>query len=171
MTIKIAIVGPMCSGKSYLSDRIINYYKFKKNIYIEKKAFADKVYDLAYSLFGMTVKNRKLLQKIGTKMREINQDVWVNHTLKNLSKNVIIEDCRYINELNKLIENGFIIIKINIPKNIQIQRLKNTYPKTWKKHIENINHESETNLNNIDNCKFNYIIDYDYSFTDIINYL
>jgi dephospho-CoA kinase len=168
MTIKIAIVGQMASGKSTLANRIIDYYKYK-DINIEKRGFADKVYNLAYELFNMRNKDRKLLQQIGTKMREINKDVWVNYTLNYLPKNVIIEDCRYENELDKLIENGFTIIKINIPKEIQLKRLQKAYPKTWQNHLNNINHESETNLNNISKSKFDYIINYNYRFTDIIN--
>ena len=52
MTIRIAIVGPMCSGKSTLVNKIIDYYIYK-GINIEKRAFADKVYDIAYNLFNM----------------------------------------------------------------------------------------------------------------------
>ena len=171
MVIKIAIVGVMCSGKSTLANKIIEYYKNNNNIIIQKKAFADKVYDIAYNLFNMKNKNRILLQQIGTKMREINKNVWIDYTLNNLPDNVIIEDCRYENELNELIENNFIIIKIIIPKNIQLKRLKKTYPTNWKKHTNNLNHESETNLNKISNDNFDFILNYDYDFNYIINIL
>ena len=168
MTIRIAIVGPMCSGKSTLVKKIIDYYIYK-GINIEKRAFADKVYDIAYNLFNMRTKDRKLLQQIGTKMREIDKDILIKYTLQNLPDNIIIEDCRYENELDYLIKYGFIIIKIDISKDIQLERLQKTYPKNWQYHLKNINHESEANLQNINKSKFNYIINYDYRFTDIIN--
>jgi dephospho-CoA kinase len=159
MVIKIAIIGKMCSGKSTLANKLIKYYK-RFGIKLEKRAFANKVYELAKDLFNMKEKNRLLLQKIGTKMREIDNDVWINYTLKNLPKNVIIEDCRYINELQHLINNGFTIIKINISKKKQLKRLKKTYSQTWKSHIANLNHESETSLDNISNDSIHYIINY-----------
>jgi len=159
MVIKIAIVGKMCSGKSTLSNKIIKYYK-RFGIKLEKRAFANKVYKLAYDLFDMKEKNRLLLQQIGTKMREIDDNVWIYYTLKNLPENVIIEDCRYINEFKQLVNNGFTIIKINISKKKQLKRLKKTYPNTWKTHINNLNHESETSLDNIPNKSFHYIINY-----------
>ena len=49
-------------------------------------------------------------------MREIDKNVWVNDTINNAPENVIIEDCRYINELEELVKNKYIIIKINLPK-------------------------------------------------------
>ena len=57
------IVGKMCSGKSTLSNKIIKYYK-RFGIKLEKRAFADKVYELARDLFDMKKKNRLLLQQI-----------------------------------------------------------------------------------------------------------
>ena len=159
MVIKIAIVGKMCSGKSTLSNKIIKYYK-RFGIKLEKRAFADKVYELARDLFDMKEKNRLLLQQIGTKMRDIDNDIWIKYTLKNLPENVIIEDCRYINEFKYLINNGFIIIKINISKKKQLYRLKKTYPNTWENHINNLNHESEVSLDNVPDESYHYVINY-----------
>ena len=102
-------------------------------------------------------------------MREIDKDILIKYTLQNLPNNVIIEDCRYENELDYLIKYGFTIIKINISKKIQLERLTKTYPSTCGNHIQYINHESEIKLLNINKSKFNYIINYDYRFTDIIN--
>lgn len=166
---KIAIIGKMCSGKSTLCDKIINYYYINKNIIIQKRAFADKVYEIAHTLFNMKKKNRKLLQSIGSKMREINKNVWVNHTIENAPQNVIIEDCRYINELEELVNNKYIIIKINLPKNIQLIRLKNTYPDTWNEHIDNLNHHSETTIEKLNNKYINININYNYDFKKVIN--
>ena len=51
-----------------------------------------------------------------------------------------------------------------------IQSIKTTTA-NWKKHTNNLNHESETNLNKISNDNFDFILNYDYDFNYIINIL
>ena len=68
---KIAITGKMCSGKTTIAN-----YLIEKNNQFVKISFADKVKEIATDLFNMKEKNRYLLQSIGTKMREIDEDVW-----------------------------------------------------------------------------------------------
>ena len=40
-------------------------------------------------------------QNIGTKMREIDKDIWIKYILKNIKNedSIIIDDVRYLNEL------------------------------------------------------------------------
>lgn len=144
---KIAIHGKMCSGKTFISNHLINYYLLK-NIELKKVSFADKVYDIAYDLFKMKNKDRKLLQQIGTKMREIDENIWIKYVLNNNIDNIIIDDARYKNEIINLKKNGFIIIKIDIDKDKQLKRLKYNYPDTYIDHIFNMNHDSENLLIN-----------------------
>ena len=124
---KIGIIGKICSGKTELANRLIKYYN---NIEIKKRSFSDGVYKIARELFNMKVKDRKLLQNIGTKMREIDNNVWINNT--NVEGNVIIDDIRYNNELEFLIRNNFIIIYIKIDKEKQKDRIIKTYPDTYR---------------------------------------
>jgi dephospho-CoA kinase len=154
---KIALHGKMCCGKTTTSNFIINYYK-NKGIILKKVAFADKVYELAYDLFNMKDKDRKLLQSIGTKMREIDDNVWIDYVLNNNKDNIIIDDARYINELNALKDNGFIIIKLDLDKDIQLKRLKQCYPDSYINHIQNINHESENNSDSLDDSFFDVVL-------------
>ena len=42
-------------------------------------SFADKIYDIAYDLFDMKEKDRKLLQDIGQKMREIDEKIFIKY--------------------------------------------------------------------------------------------
>ena len=51
---KIAIIGKMCSGKSYVADYIVKKYN------LEKYSFADKLKSIAVELFGMHHKNQKI---------------------------------------------------------------------------------------------------------------
>ena len=95
---KIAITGKMCSGKTTIAT-----YLIAKNNQFVKISFADKVKEIATDLFNMKEKNRYLLQSIGTKMREIDEDVWASYTVNKACKQnfVIIDDLRYKNEMNK----------------------------------------------------------------------
>lgn len=142
---KIAFIGKICTGKTYISKQLANIHNCK--IF----SFASKIKELAADLFDMKQKDRKLLQDLGEKMREINYNVWVNYLIKKIKdeERVIIDDLRYTNEYNALRENGFIIIKLEISKEEQINRIKKTYPNTYQEHISRLNHVSETNGDNL----------------------
>ena len=161
----IGIVGKMCSGKTTLANKIKDNYP-EYNI----TSFAKKVKEIAVDLFGMKEKDRKLLQDIGSKMREIDKDIWAKYTLKECEKykNSIIDDVRYENEINYLKEQNWFLIKLEITPETQLARLKKTYPHTWSEHLNNINHSSE-NLINIPDSYYNLIINCEESIEDIYN--
>ena len=167
---RIAVIGKICSGKTTLSNSLINEFG-KQNIIFSKKSFADNVYKIAYDVFNMKEKDRSLLQSIGTKMREIDPNVWVNLTLQNLKDNVIIDDCRFSNEIQSLKKSGFILIKLNISAELQMDRLKKTYKNSWKTH--DLSHVSECEINLFDDNIFDIIINVDNynSIDDIIDYI
>jgi len=157
-TLKIAFVGKMCSGKTTASKYIIN--KFSGMI---KLSFADKIRDIAHELFNMEKKDRKLLQDIGTAMRSIDPDVFTNYLIRQSKQYefVCIDDGRFLNEIKTLKKNGFYIIKLNISKNLQLKRLKYTYPNTYKTHLTRLNHHSELEMDSIKVSIFNSVIDVD----------
>ena len=143
---KVAIVGKMCSGKSYVSKILA------RRCALKQFAFADKVKEIARDLFNMKNKDRKLLQQIGQSMRLIDPYVWINYLIFSIDgeDRVIIDDVRYPNEMQALQERGFIIIKLTIDKETQINRLMNTYPDTYEQHVERLNHESESYVDKMD---------------------
>ena len=140
---KIAIHGKMCYGKTTLA----NIIKQLDNSY-EILSFGQKVKDIAKNLFNMQHKDRTLLTSIGTKMREIDSDVWANYTIEKAKDydKVIIDDLRYQNEHDLCMKNGYKIIVLTLPKDIQIERLKTCYPDNYMDHIENSEHESENGI-------------------------
>ena len=160
---KIAITGKMCSGKTTLS-KIIKETDDRFVIY----SFGQKVKDVAKDLFNMKDKDRSLLISIGTKMREINPNVWVNATLNNIKQNVILEDGRYKNEIAELKKKGFYCIKLNIQKEIQLQRLKNKYKEKFHIHLKNINHESELYIDKIKDEDMDLVLDYNYNLYNVL---
>ena len=136
---KIAIYGPMCSGKTTVA-KIIQEYNDEYKIY----SFGQKIKDLALELFDMKDKNRSLLIAIGSKMREINPDVWAEYIVKQTEgkENCIIDDLRFQNELNHL--DGWKIICLTTSTDERIKRLKQMYPENYQDHISNMGHLSET---------------------------
>ena len=138
---KIAIIGKMCSGKSTIAE-ILEEHDSRYQRY----SFGQKVKELASELFNMIGKDRKLLINFANKMRDIDSEVWVNQVLtQTLTKEFgVIDDIRYQNELDALVEDNWIIIKLNISKGLQAKRIIDTYPETHKEHLKYVDHLSET---------------------------
>jgi len=135
---KIAIHGPMCSGKTTVAN-IIKDLESRFTVY----SFGQKVKDIAYELFSMEGKDRTLLIKIADKMREIDKDVWAKYVINLTNQNnyCIIDDLRFQNELNYLDE--WQIICLTTPEEERIRRIKNIYKSNYEDHIKNMAHISE----------------------------
>ena len=141
---KIAVTGKMCSGKTTLCNYLCELEpRFK--IF----SFGKKVKQVASDLFQMDpmVKDRTLLTSIGQKMREIDQDVWINYVIKQCKdvEYCLVDDLRYQNEYEALVKNGFKIIQLNISDELQEERIKQVYPDNYKDHLKNRDHASEKN--------------------------
>ena len=141
---KIAITGKMCSGKSSLA-KTIQESDTRYKIY----SYGKKVKEIASDLFQMDplIKDRSLLVNIATKMREIDSDIWSKYVMNQTKGEefCIIDDLRFQNELDGLIQDDWIIIQLIIPEDIQNKRIQELYPDTYKDHIKNKTHLSEKN--------------------------
>jgi broad-specificity NMP kinase len=128
---KIAICGPMGSGKTWLAEKLVNDFD------LNRINLAGKVKAIAADLFFMKPENkdRVLLQNIGKKMREVRSSVWVDYLLHQSAEgDVVCDDVRFVNEARRLQEDGFTIILLNIPEDLQKDRLQRTYPDNWEVH-------------------------------------
>ena len=139
---KIAITGKMCSGKSSIANLLV-----EEDNRFQIYSFGQKVKDVAKDLFNMKEKDRTLLTSIGTKMREINPDVWVNYVIQQTEgeTHCIVDDLRYQNEYEALSKAGFKIIQLILDPQIQEERIKKVYSNNYKDHLSNLNHISEKN--------------------------
>ena len=74
----------------------------------------------------MKEKDRSLLVNIGTKMREIDENVWINYIINQTKDKdyCVIDDLRYQNEYDALYKNGFNIIKLIVDNKTQEERIK-----------------------------------------------
>jgi dephospho-CoA kinase len=162
---KIGIFGPLCSGKSTLANYIIYYTETFLCKKFTKITFASAIYDIAYNLFDMKVKDRKLLQDIGRKLRDIDENVFTKNTMKKCNNvynnHIIIDDGRLLSEFNAMVENDFKLIYLNISTEKQIERIKQTYPDNYQQHIDNLQHSTEQELLHLPMDKFDLIIDVD----------
>ena len=155
---KIAIAGPMCSGKSTLAKLICSLNDDYK-IY----SFGQKIKDIAQELFHMgNEKNRSLLINIANSMKVINKNVWIDYIscqCKNVN-NCIIDDLRFENELNSLKNDRdnlwyFLVLQVDIKT--RIQRIKYLYPTNYEDHIKNMNDISEKSLEDFPKDRTIYI--------------
>lgn len=139
---KIAICGKMCSGKSSLANYIMRVFPD-----YQKYSFGQKVKDLCVELFNMEGKDRQLLINFANKMRELDSDVWIRQVLKETKgkDHCIIDDVRYQNEVDALLDDGWTFIQLYIPSGLQLERIMKVYPNDYQSHIDASTHVSEQN--------------------------
>jgi len=143
----IGIAGKMGAGKDYLAE------KFDVHELYHILHFADGVYDIARNIFGMVVKNRELLQQIGTKMREIDPRVWIKNTMEQAKrfKDVVIADVRYESEIKAILDAGGKVIVLDVDDDLRKYRVEKRdgmriHPYDWNKIN---NHSSETYIDKL----------------------
>lgn len=139
---RLFLTGKAGSGKSTMAEYLCKKYNF-----VPLK-IAEPMYYLAHEFFNMINKDRPLLQKIGNGFRAIDNDVWINHLIKELNKidnniNIVIDDCRFLNEFTKLKEKGFKGVYISCDDKIRYERLKS---RDGVIHTESLNDKSETEM-------------------------
>ncbi len=184
---KIALLGKANSGKNAAAKifdaEIYHYLKANNNPFngTEFMAFADPVKEIARIMFpglprkffygaskfrseiipnlykdGNPLTVRDILLEIGTNGRKLDSNVWVNALDANLLKVknkslVIITDLRFINEYEYLKSRGFTLIKV------------------FRDDSSNIDHQSETEQDQLLDNQFNFIIDNNGNLTNLKN--
>jgi len=159
----IAFIGKFCSGKTYFSDMLKQKLE-ERGIKAYRVSIAQKIKDLAKDLFDMQTKDRRLLQLLGAKMRDIDKDVWIKYLILNVKRNnlqpFIIDDVRFVNEYN-LIKQSFPNFKVFKLVTEDEQRM-HVYEQLYGRlpTPEELNDVTETD---IDNIPFDEIIINDYN--------
>jgi len=161
----IGISGKIGSGKDTIAKEIINSFP---NYNFRKVSFGYNVKKIVSILTGLdmrTILSRKiksvylpdwemtvgeLFQQAGTNaLRDIlNDDTWIISLFNNIKsgENIIITDVRFENEANSILNRGGYLLRINGDPN-----------KIRSNETRNINHKSETELDNF--SKFDIIYD------------
>lgn len=159
---KIALFGKMRSGKNTVADILKEQYEFKEF------AFGDGIGEIITKYFPEAFVNgkpRRHYQHIGQELRKLNPDVWVNYLFRSVNhyltqeqadslimnrkanENIVITDGRQLNEAERLKEAGYIIIKVETPEDIRIQRIKESGDNFSP---EQLNHETEKQVDLIE---------------------
>jgi dephospho-CoA kinase len=152
MSLKIAIGGKMGSGKDTSVDYLSTTYGG------EKIAFSESIYNILY--YSQLVcgfeqkKDRKFLQIIGDWAKTHNPQVWINLALDRANQiisndketNVYISDIRYLNELEALADDGWLLIRID--RDSPEERLG----------TGDLRHSSETTMDTIPTSAWHYVI-------------
>ena len=157
---KVGICGKMASGKTTLANTLCDDLQFKKY------SLAKAVKDFANFLFDIPEghKDRVAYQKVGDGGRKILfHNLWIDTLLNQIKNNgtdlAVIDDVRYENEVVNLKNDGWIIIKLDISDNLQLDRLKRTYPNDWETHANARTHPSESEVDMIPESYFDLIIE------------
>ena len=162
--VKVALCGKMASGKTTIAENFISDYSF-----FQRVSLADAVKRFARFIFDIPEghKDRVAFQKMGDGARRfLYEDVWIDVLLKEVEfeethgnmEHFVIDDVRYKNEVIKLKENGWLVIKIDIHDDLQIERLKNAYPENWQTHVDARNHASDAEMDDIPDRLFDLVI-------------
>ena len=158
----IAFIGRFASGKTFFSDMLKQKLE-EKGIKAYRISIAQKIKDLAKDLFDMQTKDRRLLQLLGAKMREIDQDVWIKYLILNVKRNnlqpFIIDDVRFVNEYN-LIKQSFPNFKVFKLVTDDEERMR-VYEKIYGRRPTKEEENDPTEVD-IDNIPFDEIIMNDY---------
>jgi dephospho-CoA kinase len=146
--INVGIIGKFGSGKTTVAEHLIKEYGYAKY------SFADPIREIMRDIFGITDKKdpryRPLAQKIGTEwFRAEYPDVWVDTLFRRLEKKqgpVVVDDCRFVNEAERLFKEKWTLIYLNCSDETRIKRCLerdcNFDPST-------LNHKSETQVDEI----------------------
>jgi dephospho-CoA kinase len=158
--IKLALVGKLRAGKDTASQYLTLFYDF------HPFAFADPLKRYLHEIFPHVPrepKPRRLLQLFGQKLRELDPDVWINLTMRQiddylrqhtcdrcepvLKPRVVVTDCRQQNEYDRLRAEGFVFIRINADDELRIQRALEAGDKFT---AEDLAHETELLVDSFD---------------------
>lgn len=142
--LRIALTGRMRSGKSTVADHLWLKHDFAKVSFASGlKLTADRLFshlyepiyeDCPFSEGGRTIKEyrkpRALLQALGQKMREIDEDVWIKQAEQDVklaeawrsTAGVVIDDLRQPNEYEWARANGFIVIRVEAGEALRLER-------------------------------------------------
>lgn len=151
----IGIAGLMGSGKNTVADIMI-----REELADYQCSFASNVKRYARELFNVdyhdrTPEVRKILQQLGGKMREIDENIWINLLMNQLKwlyprhgERILITDVRYKNEADWILKSGGEIIFIDTIGHIRQKRIefRDDILISYNDWIEWHNHSSEREL-------------------------
>ena len=119
MPLKIAFVGKKAAGKTFAAFYLQKRYKFlRKPLREPLRKFLRTIY-----YYG-DYKRVSWEQELGfyDALYKLDPNIWITHLKRRLNtstSDIVVEDARYINEVQALKDMGFILIRINAPESLR----------------------------------------------------
>lgn len=122
----IGLAGQLGNGKDVVAAHLVKRLKTEENSW-QRLGFADAVKKVFMNSFNVTwefieewkrktevppgfnIPIRRALQYIGDGFRQIQSDVWIQTALRN-KFDMVISDCRYVNEAKMIKEHGGVVV-------------------------------------------------------------
>lgn len=149
----VLLVGQMASGKTTVASVLVDQG-------YTKLAFADGVRDIASMAYGpiskghtylihdihsgyIEVTGRQILQRVGQEIKLIDQDFWLRIIEQKMAGDgpFVIDDGRFDFEIDWAREHGFVVVGINTPEPVRLQRYEIVYGR--RPSDEELSHKSE----------------------------
>ena len=124
MAIRIAFIGKNKSGRTWAADYLRSTHNFKKESLGEG---VDRIMRIMY-YYGTHKRipwEQKLL--VYDALYKIDPNIWIGYMerkLRTTTRDVVVDDARYINEINTLKDLGFVVIRLTAPEVRRRARLK-----------------------------------------------
>lgn len=139
----LALIGRAGSGKTTAANYLVKHRGY------DIHHFASPLKRAAEELWENP--GREELQRLGIACREIDENVFVDNLLTYLDefptgRPVVVDDCRFPNEVEALEERGFMFIRIWADEDTRVHRLQ---AKGKFQTREQLEHESETALDDM----------------------
>lgn len=135
MPIRIAFVGKKMAGKTYAAHYLYKNHNFKT---VKLQDGVAKVIKWFYKYRSHKRIPWETRLAFYDALYELDHDIHVDYLLRRLSqdstRDIVVDDVRYINEVEKLKEAGFLIIRISMPdgKRTRLVGMKTASPGTVK---------------------------------------
>lgn len=140
----IAFTGKAGSGKTTAADWLVEQLGYRR------VSFASVLKNVGAQIWGEGARtDRDKLQRLGVAVREIDPDAWVRAALRQINtikEPVVVDDLRFENELDALVEEGFVVVRVTAPRNLRLTRLRANGKLQDESQLE---HVSETALDGV----------------------
>lgn len=118
---RLFLYGRRAAGKTTVAG-------FLSEVGAKSCKLSDPLYRIATDLFGMRGKDRRLLQVLGDKLREIGPDCLLEHLCNRLRVEepefAVVEDVRLLREAEYLRRRGFLGVLVKAPDAARMARLR-----------------------------------------------
>lgn len=123
----LALVGKMGAGKTTIAESLEHAFGYTR------LSIASPLKSIAVQIWGDSAdRDRSKLQPLGQAVRAIDEDAWANLLLSRIDvmqhqqpeAHFVVDDCRFPNEYWKLREYGFVVVRVEAPVWLRVDRLK-----------------------------------------------